>query len=164
MNKSDFSYHLPPQLVAQYPCARRSASRLLHVGRDKLEDLQFDQLDGLLHPGDLLIFNDTAVIAARLQTHKASGARVEVLLNEQLDEHQAWALLKSAGPIRLDTSLHCADGSRLVVRRRRHDMFLLESPDRSWTTLIEEHGMVPLPPYMHRPAEPLNGSVGKCHS
>ena len=80
MRLSDFDFELPPELVAQHPGASRSASRLLHVRRDGLDDLRFDALPALLEPGDLLVFNDTRVLRARLHGTKASGGRVEALV------------------------------------------------------------------------------------
>lgn len=156
MKQSDFSYELPRRLIAQYPCEKRSASRLLHVAKDGLEDLRFQDLRRLLHAGDLLVFNDSKVIAARLQLHKPHGGAAEALISELIDDHQARALLKPAASIRHAMSLRCADGSRLLVKRREAPFFLLESLDQTWPKLIEEQGLVPLPPYLHRPAEALD--------
>lgn len=156
MKKNDFAFTVPSHLIAKYPCSQRSGSRLLHVKQDGFEDLQFQDIGRLLRANDLLVFNDTAVIAARLYARKESGARLEVLLNESVNDHQAWVLLKPSAAVRCADRLRCANGNRLVVRQRCDNLFLLEALDQTWSELIEEQGSVPLPPYLHRAAEPLD--------
>ena len=94
MKKSDFHFELPPELIAQIPLPERSASRLLCVrGAEPFEDRQFAELPGLLQSGDLLIFNDTRVLPARLFGAKDSGGRVEILIERVIDSHEARAQL-----------------------------------------------------------------------
>ncbi|WP_459668844.1 S-adenosylmethionine:tRNA ribosyltransferase-isomerase, partial [Achromobacter xylosoxidans] len=89
---SDFDYELPPELIAQTPAAQRTGSRLLHLdGASQLHDRQFADLEGLLRPGDLLVFNDTRVIKARLAGHKITGGKVEVLVERITDTDRALA-------------------------------------------------------------------------
>src|SRR5690606_11833569 len=86
-------YDLPPELIAQHPTAERSASRLLQVLPDGCADRRIAELPSLLHPGDLLVFNDTRVIPARLHGEKPTGGRVEILVERVLDEREFLAQL-----------------------------------------------------------------------
>ncbi len=86
-----FDYPLPAGLIAQHPADERSASRLLELAGETISDRQFSELPELLSPGDLLVFNDTRVIKARLRGTKASGVKIEVLIERVLDEHEALA-------------------------------------------------------------------------
>jgi S-adenosylmethionine:tRNA ribosyltransferase-isomerase len=102
MRKSDFNYSLPSGLVAQYPASPRTASRLLHLegASGAIHDLRFTDLTSLLQAGDLLVFNDTRVIPARLLGHKDSGGRIEVLIERLLDAHRVLAQVRSSKPLR----------------------------------------------------------------
>ena len=93
MRKSDFNYSLPPELVAQYPVSPRSASRLLHLdgANGACRDMKFTDLPALLRAGDLLVFNDTRVLHARLHGVKDSGGRIEVLIERPVGRHEALA-------------------------------------------------------------------------
>ena len=95
MNPADFHFDLPPELIAQQALADRTASRLLHLGAG-LEDLHFHDLPGLLHAGDLLVANDTRVLPARLFGQKATGGKVELLLERVLGETEALVQLRSS--------------------------------------------------------------------
>src|SRR5258706_7286765 len=101
----DFDYELPSELIAQHPSETRSGSRLLCVGPGSLADRRFVELPQLLAPGDLLVFNDTRVIKARLKGEKASGGRVEVLIERALSEHQALAQVRASKPPRAGSVL-----------------------------------------------------------
>ena len=92
----DFDYELPDELIAQQPLPERGASRLLHVTADGLLDLVFADIERLLAPGDLLVFNDTRVIKARLLGHKASGGKVEALVERVLEPNLALALVRTS--------------------------------------------------------------------
>ena len=96
---ADFDFSLPPELIAQHPAPERSASRLLDGRAPQPVDRIFRELPGLLQPGDLLVFNDTRVIKARLHGVKASGGKIEVLVERILDEREVWAQV-SGGPAR----------------------------------------------------------------
>lgn len=109
LKKSDFNYDLPAELIAQAPLAERSASRLLLVppAPDAFTDLQVRDLPSLLQPGDLLVFNDTRVIPARLFGQKASGGRVEILIERLLGAQQARAQV-GASKVAEGRQPHCA--------------------------------------------------------
>lgn len=157
MNKdleiSDFDYELPPELIAQYPAARRNASRLLHLdAKSVLHDRQFTDLPGLLRKDDLLVFNNTRVIKARMYGHKESGGRVEILVERMLDGNRALAHIRASKAPRPGTRLLLANGAVTVtVSERRNALFVLEFP-QPVLEVLELHGSLPLPPYIgHAP-------------
>ena len=125
MRISDFDYELPDELIARYPTAERRASRLLEVGA-QLADRQFADLPALLGPGDLLVFNDTRVIPARLAAAKETGGRVEVLI-ERIDERDPRAGARAREQIAEGGSgLRLAGGEEIVVAGRDGEFFVLE--------------------------------------
>jgi len=153
MKKSDFHFELPDDLIAQAPLPERSASRLLRVppAPAAFEDRQMRELPALLAPGDLLIFNDTRVIPARLFGQKATGGRVEILIERLLADNEARAQIgaskapKAGGRIALD-----AGGEAEVLGREGefyHLRFHLDEGLESW---LLHAGRLPLPPYIHR--------------
>ena len=148
---SDFDYALPPELIAQHPAAQRSGSRLLDGRAEPLVDRAFRDLPGLLQPGDLLVFNDTRVIRARLHGHKATGGAVEALVERVLPGHEVMAHLRASKSPRAGALLHFADGAFTaeVLGRGGPDngMFHLRFPSEPFA-LLEAHGHVPLPPYI----------------
>ncbi|MBO1113339.1 tRNA preQ1(34) S-adenosylmethionine ribosyltransferase-isomerase QueA [Bordetella petrii] len=150
---SDFDYPLPPELIAQTPAAQRGGSRLLHLdGAGALHDRQFPDLAGLLRPGDLLVFNDTRVIKARLAGHKASGGKVEVLVERITESDRALAHVrasKSPGP---GTTLHLAGAFDATVLGRAGELFDLRFP-APVLDLLDAHGATPLPPYITHAAD-----------
>ena len=153
MRLADFRYELPPELIAQRPLPGRAESRLLALEgpTGALRDLSFRDLPGLLRPGDLLVFNDTRVMRARLSGHKESGGQVEVLIERLTAPDEALAHVrasKSPGP---GTRILLAGGERLEVRRRQGGLFRLRCADADFATLMGRHGHVPLPPYIQRP-------------
>jgi S-adenosylmethionine:tRNA ribosyltransferase-isomerase len=152
---ADFDFALPPELIAQHPLADRAASRLLHVAQDKLADLQFGDLPALVAPGEVLVFNDTKVIKARLFGRKPSGGKVEVLVERVLGGREALALVRTSHAPRAGAVFEFGEGASLrqaVVRDRESDLFRLEFDDDVLATL-EALGEVPLPPYIqHRPS------------
>jgi S-adenosylmethionine:tRNA ribosyltransferase-isomerase len=149
MRLSDFDFALPDELIAQHPAARRSASRLLHVGRETLADLRFDALPELLAAGDLLVFNDTRVLRARLRGSKASGGRVEVLIERVTGECEALAQLRASKPPRPDTRLAFRSSSATVAGRAGE--FWQLRFDEPVTAVLEREGELPLPPYITHP-------------
>lgn len=156
MKTSDFDYFLPEELIARYPLDRRSASRLLHVepARDGYTDRLMAELPALFRPGDLLVFNDTRVIKARLLGEKATGGRVEGLVERVLSEHEALLFLRASKSPRPGTLLHFAGGLTAEVLGRRGEFFHLAfDPAHTVLEWLERIGEVPLPPYMQRPAE-----------
>ncbi|MDX1556143.1 MAG: tRNA preQ1(34) S-adenosylmethionine ribosyltransferase-isomerase QueA [Xanthomonadales bacterium] len=156
MKVSDFHYELPEELIAQQPLAERSASRLLCLSRQTGEyrDAQFTDLPELLNEGDLLVFNDTRVIPARLFARKETGGRVEILLERLHGEHDALVQLRASKRTR-PGSLLSVDGadSKLEVVGRQGEFYVLRSLDARFMDLLETAGHVPLPPYIDRADE-----------
>ncbi|HYW76866.1 MAG TPA: tRNA preQ1(34) S-adenosylmethionine ribosyltransferase-isomerase QueA [Gammaproteobacteria bacterium] len=160
MQRSDFAFELPRELIAQRPLPRRSASRMLCLdgGSGRFEDALIDELPARLRPGDLLVFNDTRVIPARLLGRKASGGAVEVLVDRVLADAGVLAHVRASHAPRAGSELHLADDAlTAVVDGREADLFRLyfrglESSDAVMEAL-ERHGAVPLPPYIKRVAD-----------
>ena len=147
----DFDYELPSELIAQHPSATRSGGRLLGLFGGTLADHRFAELPHLLSPGDLLVFNDTRVIKARLAGEKASGGRVEVLIERVLSEREALAQVRASKPPRAGSALRLAGSLELEVLGRENEFFRLRFPGGVFG-LLERHGSVPLPPYIgHAP-------------
>jgi len=147
---ADFDFELPPELIAQHPVAERSASRLLD-GRGVLPvDRVFRELPNLLQPGDLLVFNDTRVIKARLLGEKPTGGAVEALVERVLPGFDVWAHLRASKSPRVDTLVRFADAFDARVLGRagpEGSLFHLRFPQDP-LLLLEQHGHVPLPPYI----------------
>jgi S-adenosylmethionine:tRNA ribosyltransferase-isomerase len=157
VDRRDFAYDLPEELIAQEPAAERSASRLLVLDgvTGVVQDRRFVDLTELLRPGDLLVLNDTRVIPARLLGHKATGGAVEVLVERVLDERRALAHVRASKAPRAGSEILIAGGPRLRVLGRREDLFELtyEGPD-TLDALLRRWGRVPLPPYIRRSPAP----------
>lgn len=157
MQRSDFTYDLPEKLIAQSPLATRSASRMLVLGRPPRppDDRQVTELPQFLEPGDLLIFNDTRVIPARLHGHKATGGKVEVLVERLTGEHELLAQVRASKTPRPGGKLLLADGAiEAEVLDRVDDFFLLRLAGAiPALELVKAHGEMPLPPYIHRSPE-----------
>jgi S-adenosylmethionine:tRNA ribosyltransferase-isomerase len=155
MNHSidEFDYELPGELIAQHPSGKRSASRLLRVGADGMNDLRFAELPQLLEPGDLLVFNDTRVIKARLFGEKETGGHIEVLIERLLPGGEALAQLHAGRPAQPGSTLRLAGGLKVRVLGREGEFYHLRFPEgASVLELLERHGSVPLPPYIaHAP-------------
>jgi len=149
----EFDYELPSELIAQRPSETRSGSRLLCVGAGSLADRRFSELPKLLDSGDLLVFNDTRVIKARFAGEKASGGRVEVLIERALSEHEAIAQVRASKPPRAGSAMRLADSIEVRVLAREGEFYRLRFPDGATVfELLERHGSVPLPPYIrHAP-------------
>lgn len=152
MDKRDFDYELPEARIAQRPLARRSDSRLLHLDRANgdLTDRQITDLPTLLAPGDLLVFNDTRVLAARLFGNKASGGRVEVMLERVLDSRRISAKIRANKPPRAAGIIHIGTFVLQVSHRdgELYTLALIEGD--SIADLLAAHGHMPLPPYIRR--------------
>ena len=148
---SDFDYDLPDELIAQYPATDRRDSRLLLLA-DELEDRQFADLPALLRPGDLLVFNDTRVIKARLAATKDTGGRAEVLIERVEGERDALAQVRASKSPRAGGRLRFAGGVDAEVTGRDDEFFKLRF-SAAVMPLLEEHGEVPLPPYLKRTAD-----------
>ena len=147
---SDFNYELPEELIAQYPAADRRGSRLLQLA-DRVEDRQFAELPTLLREGDLLVFNDTRVINARLAATKDTGGRAEVLIERITGERDALAQVRASKTPKPGGRLLFSRGAAAEVTGREDGFFTLTfSVDV--LPLLQEQGEVPLPPYVKRPA------------
>ena len=152
---SDFDYALPPELIAQYPLAERSASRLLDGRSAVAQDRKFSELHVLLQPGDLLIFNNTKVLNARLRAVKATGGVVEVLVERLLSPTLALTQLRASHAPKPGTRIVIAGkyDAEIVGRDERFfQVQLLDSASVDFETLMRESGELPLPPYMQRAA------------
>lgn len=155
MHTSDFDYQLPEELIAQRPLQRRSASRLLYVPEDgDFEDRFFSKLPSLLRAGDLLVFNNTRVFPARLFGRKATGGRIELLVERLLGDRQALVHIRASKSPKADTLLELPAGVQARVEGRQGELFQV-SFDCEATLLdyLEQVGRMPLPPYIVREDE-----------
>jgi S-adenosylmethionine:tRNA ribosyltransferase-isomerase len=153
LRKSDFHFDLPPELIAQYPLAQRSASRLLCLdgASGGIDDRMFSDLPGLLRPGDLLVLNDTRVIPARLFGEKDTGGRIELLIERVLEDHVVLAQCRASKPPRPGQGLRLDGGVRATLRARRGEFYEIQFDSREpLPALLERIGHIPLPPYIQR--------------
>jgi S-adenosylmethionine:tRNA ribosyltransferase-isomerase len=156
MQLSDFHYDLPEALIAQQPSARRGDSRLLHLPYPgDARDRHFHDLAGLLRPGDLMVFNDTRVLPARLHGAKETGGRVEVLIERLLSDEAAMAHVRASKPPKPGSRIQIGD-DWLVVEGREDDLYRLRVEQGSIAELMGLHGHMPLPPYIKRPDTELD--------
>ena len=153
MRVADFDYSLPPELIAQYPLAQRSASRLLTLDatHGEIADRQFAELPALLNAGDLLVFNDTRVIPARLFGHKNSGGQVELLVERVLDAQRVLAHVRASIAPKPGSELVLDGGVRVQVLARHDALTELRFDDaRPVFDILQAIGHIPLPPYIQR--------------
>ena len=157
MRLSDFHYELPADRIAQYPPARRGDSRLLVLDgpTGRTEDRHFQNLPDYLRPGDLLVFNDTRVIPARLHGVKDSGGRAEVLIERLLGPTRALAQVRASKPTRPGRQIRVGEGSLRVIDRQGA-LYELELEAGDLPSFLDRHGHVPLPPYILRTDEPAD--------
>lgn len=151
----DFDYALPPELIAQHPLLVRSASRLLDGRNDVAVDRLFTDLPALLQPGDLLVFNNTKVLNARLRAVKATGGVVEVLVERLLSPTLALTQLRASHAPKPGTRIVIAGKHPAEIVGRDERFFqvqLLDAASGDFETLMRESGELPLPPYMQRAA------------
>lgn len=151
----DYDYLLPAELIAQRPLATRSASRLLHLNRSSgaLRDLNMPDLPALLEPGDLLVFNDTRVVPARVQGRKPTGGQVEIFLERVLDDAGGLALvqLRASKAVHPGQVVHTSGGD-VTIHASQESMWVVRTPG-SALEFFERCGSVPLPPYISRAAD-----------
>lgn len=154
MQRSDFNFDLPDELIARYPLAERSSSRLLCVQADTgaVTHRGMRDLPALLAPGDLLVFNQSRVMPARLFARKASGGQAEILIERLPSAQEALAHVRASKSPKPGSELLLADGSCVRMRERVGDLFLLDA-DESWQAIMARLGEMPLPPYFGRAAE-----------
>ncbi len=152
MRLTDFSYELPDALIAQKPPAMRGDSRLmvLNGAAGKVDHLHFSNLIDLLNEDDLLVFNDTRVIPARLFGRKQSGGKVEVLLERVLNDRQVLASVRASKSPKPGSLLILEGGLHAEVLSRQDDFFLLGFEQEDLFTALEKFGHMPLPPYIKR--------------
>ncbi|MEJ2116267.1 MAG: tRNA preQ1(34) S-adenosylmethionine ribosyltransferase-isomerase QueA, partial [Gammaproteobacteria bacterium] len=153
MDLNQFDYHLPEELIAQEPLPTRTASRLLHFKTNVtlFNDLHFVDLIELLSPNDLLVLNNTQVIPARMFGEKSSGGKVEFLLERIVDAQTVLAQLKASKSPKSGTEIYFADKVTAIVKGRKDDFFILEFDEKTDVTrVLEDHGSMPLPPYIQR--------------
>ena len=159
MLRQDFDFDLPEELIAQYPASVRDASRLLALDgvTGEYADRQFREVLSLVDAGDLLVFNDTRVLPARLFARKATGGRVEIMLERLLDGHKCLAQVRAGKAPKQDDLLSLDGGIELRVCGRRDGLFELERADGGGLAeALEQQGHTPLPPYIRRRAEALD--------
>ncbi|HEX2595569.1 MAG TPA: S-adenosylmethionine:tRNA ribosyltransferase-isomerase, partial [Luteimonas sp.] len=153
MKKSDFNYELPQELIAQAPLPERSASRLLVVppAPEPFADCGIRDLPQLLQPGDLLVFNDTRVIPARLHGTKSTGGRVEILIERLLPGNEARAQIGASKTPKPGSRIALDAGGEVEVIGREGEFhrlrFHVPQPFDEW---LQRAGELPLPPYIHR--------------
>ena len=157
MKTSDFNYHLPEHLIAQKPCDVRSQSRLLHYSRatQNIDHQQFSQIIDLIEPNDLLVFNNTRVIPARMYGIKETGGKVEILIERLIDETHCLAHVKASKTPKAGAHLKLSNNAgkqyQLIVEARDNDLFVLVcEAGESMAQVMEDIGHMPLPPYITR--------------
>jgi S-adenosylmethionine:tRNA ribosyltransferase-isomerase len=154
--RTDFTYDLPPDLIAQTPPAERSAGRMLVLDRETaaIADRRVRDLPDFLAPGDLLVLNDTRVVAARIFGTKPSGGRVELLLERAAGECEALVQARASKPIREGLEISTPGGA-VQVLAREDDLWRVRLPAPA-LDFFDRWGQVPLPPYIQRPAAALD--------
>ena len=153
---SDFSFELPDELIARYPQEQRSASRLLSVNANEnsIAHKQFSNIVDELNAGDLLVFNDTRVIPARLLGEKVSGGKVEVLVERLLDDHRVLAHVRANRAPKAGAELLLEGHVKVTMLARHNALFELKfEHEETVLELLEQYGHMPLPPYIDRPDE-----------
>lgn len=158
---TDFDFKLPPEQIARYPLPQRTDSRLLCLNKTtgNITHYPFKALPQLLNPNDLLVYNNTRVIPARLYAQKPAGGKVEILIERLIDQHTALAHTKSNRPLKPGTKLHINNKLQATVQGKQDALTLLQFD--STTPLIElltQHGHMPIPPYFNRPAEAIDNT------
>lgn len=154
MKLSDFNFDLPPALIARFPLPERTASRLMCVNpaEQSVTHQRFSDLINFVKPGDLLVFNDTRVIPARLYGRKETGGQVEVLIERVLDSERVLAQMRVSKAPKTGDHIIMSDNVKLEVVGRRDQFFELQyhGSDQSILDVVEKLGQIPLPPYMER--------------
>ena len=154
MRTDQFDFTLPPHLIAQYPPKQRGTSRLLHLHSDTLADRMFADLPSLLREHDLLILNDTRVLKARLFGLKASGGKVEVLIERLLDQNNALAQIRASHAPPPGSHIILSGQVPVTVIGREGEFFLLHFEGaEAVSALLEKYGQLPLPPYITHAAD-----------
>ena len=160
MRRTDFTFELPEELIAQRPVAERTASHLLVLDGETgaTEDKIFTDLSDLLQAGDVLVFNNTQVIPARLHGNKASGGKIEVLVERIVDKHVVLAHLRASKSPKPGSELFFEQGISATVTGREGDLFIVDLKQKSQSEktvldILNQIGHMPLPPYIQRDDE-----------
>ena len=157
MRASDFDYSLPKALIAQYPAKERTSSRLLRLDgkTGAIDDALFRNLPDYIDARDIMVFNDTRVIKARLFGEKASGGRIEVLIERVLGAQRALAQVRASKAPKAGSTLTLAGSIEVTVIARHDDLYELQfAAEEDLFAVLERHGQLPLPPYIrHAPDE-----------
>ncbi len=158
MKTREFQYHLPQNLIAQKPCDVRSQSRLLHYSRtrEKISHLKFSDITDLIHADDLLVFNNTRVIPARMYGYKETGGKVEILVERLINNQTCLAHIRASKTPKVGNKITLSDAEKnltytVTVEGRDNDLFILTTnTDQPMAEIIEKIGHMPLPPYINR--------------
>lgn len=155
MLKQDFYFDLPPELIAQYPLEKRSDSRLLAYNRQEglYKHRQFKALPDYLNEGDLLVMNNTKVIPARFYGHKASGGKLEFLIERLIDDQHFLAHIKASKAPKPGTLVNLEKGWQLQVIEKKEDLYKCQTLAGNVDDLLAQVGHIPLPPYITRKDE-----------
>jgi S-adenosylmethionine:tRNA ribosyltransferase-isomerase len=156
MKLSDFTFNLPDHLIARYPLEERTASRLLCLdgAQGTIKHSVFSAIAENINPGDLLVFNNTRVIPARLNGHKESGGKVEILIERLISSNEALVHIRASKSPKPNSKIILADQSELTVTGRKDNLFLIKASEGiELLSIIEAIGHMPLPPYIDRPDE-----------
>ncbi|MEQ1302960.1 tRNA preQ1(34) S-adenosylmethionine ribosyltransferase-isomerase QueA [Acinetobacter radioresistens] len=157
MQLSEFSFNLPDELIARYPLAQRSASRLLHLNSEgQYSDRHFTDILELFEPGDLLVLNDTKVMKARLKGRRATGGAVEILVERIFDQTIAHCHIKASNSPKAGAELFIgADEVKVTVQGRHENLFVVEF-SQPILQVLDQYGQLPIPPYFNREAEAID--------
>jgi len=162
MQTADFDFNLPQELIAQYPLEQRTASRLLHVSDNILADRNFSSVLDLVSADDLLVFNNTRVIPARLYGQKSTGGKLEILVERVLDESHVLAHVKASKSPKVGTQFELEKAITCTVVERQGSLFKLliqpvsDDPQSNVLDLLTQYGHMPLPPYINRGDEDID--------
>ena len=153
MKTQDFNFSLPPELIAQFPITQRAGSRMLCLDGKKgtLQDAMFVDLPKYMQPGDVIIFNDTRVIKARLFGTKESGGKLEIMVERVLDEHCVLAMIRASHSPKNGATFKLSGVIPVTVLGRENDFYILRFDHKNTVTeLLDRYGNLPLPPYIPR--------------
>lgn len=152
MQKKDFYFDLPQELIAQDPLPKRTDSRLLvyHRKKQTYDHCYFKNLSLFLEPGDLLVLNDTKVMPARLYGNKASGGRIELLMERLLDQQNFLAQIRASKAPKANTIIHLQNDWQIKIKDKIDDFYHCHISNKDVFKMLEEIGKIPLPPYIKR--------------
>jgi len=159
MKTRDFDFHLPPELIAQFPAKQRASSQMLYLdGKSgKLADMMFADLPNYLRADDVVVLNDTRVIKARLFGKKSSGGKVEVMVERVLDDQHVLAVIRASHAPKLGSRLLLADTLPVTILAHEQSFYtLLFEHEKTVSELLDQFGHLPLPPYISRSATPVD--------